>query len=70
MEKTAEAGLDALLNWNNVKKVIYASTEKSVAKVDKDGTITAGEKGTAVITITVILKNGEKKTVKMKVTVK
>ena len=68
--KTAEAGLDALLNWNNVKKVLYASAEKSIAKVEKDGTITAGEKGTTVITITVLLKNGEKKTVKMKVTVK
>lgn len=68
--KTAKAKLHSGLNMNNVKKITYASTKKSVAKVDKNGKITAKKAGTATIKATVTLKNGEKKTVTMKVKVK
>ena len=68
--KTATAKLSSGLNMNNVKKVTYASTKTSVAKVDKKGKITAKKKGTATIKVTVTLKNGTKKTVTTKVKVK
>lgn len=68
--KTTKAKLHSGLNMNNVKKITYASTKKLVAKVDKNGKITAKKAGTATIKATVTLKNGEKKTVTMKVKVK
>ncbi|MDD7176457.1 MAG: glycosyl hydrolase [Lachnospiraceae bacterium] len=68
--KTTKAKLHGGLNMNNVKTITYASTKKSVAKVDKNGKITAKKAGTATIRATVTLKNGTKKTVTMKVKVK
>lgn len=54
--KTTKAKLHSGLNMNNVKKITYASTKKSVAKVDKNGKITAKKAGTATIKATVTLK--------------
>ncbi len=50
--------------------VTYKSSNKSVAKVSKDGTVKAKGKGKAVITVKVKLANGKVKTFKKKVTVK
>lgn len=54
----------------NVSKITYSSSKKSVAKVDKNGKVTAKKAGTATIKAKVTLKNGKTKTVTMKVTVK
>ena len=68
--KTTKAKLHSGLNMNNVKNITYTSTKTTVAKVDKNGKIAAKKKGTATIKAIVTLKNGEKKTVTMKVKVK
>ena len=68
--KTTEFKLDSKLNWNNVKKVTYKTSKKSVASVNKNGKIKANRKGTATIKATVTLKNGKTKTVSMKITVR
>ena len=55
---------------DNVAKITYTSAKKSVATVNKNGTITAKNSGSVVIIATVTLKNGKTKTVKMKIKVK
>lgn len=68
--KTTEFKLDSKLNWNNVKKVTYKTSKKSVASVNKNGKIKANRKGTVTIKATVTLKNGKTKTVSMKISVR
>lgn len=58
------------LNVNNVKKTTYVSIASAVAKVDKSGKVTAKKAGAAKIKVTVTLRNGVKKTISLKVTVK
>ena len=54
----------------NVDKITYTSSKKSVVTVNKNGKITAKKKGTAKVKAVVTLKDGTKKTVTMKVKVK
>lgn len=68
-QKTTMA-LNSELDMTNVSKITYSSSKKSVAKVDKNGKVTAKKAGTATIKAKVTLKNGKTKTVTMKVTVK
>lgn len=68
--KSTKIQLNSKLNMNNVKKISYTSTKKSIASVNKSGKISAKKKGTATVKATVTLKNGKKKTVSMKITVK
>ena len=65
--KTTEFKLDSKLNQNNVKKVTYKTSKKSIATVNKNGKIKANRKGTVTIKATVTLKNGKTKTVSMKI---
>ena len=68
--KTTEFKLDSKVNQNNVKKVIYKTSKKSIATVNKNGKIKANRKGTVTIKATVTLKNGKTKTVSMKIVVR
>lgn len=68
--KTTEFKLDSKLNQNNVKKVTYKTSKKSIATVNKNGKIKANRKGTVTIKATVTLKNGKTKTVSMKIAVR
>ena len=68
--KTMEFKLDSKLNQNNVKKVTYKTSKKSIATVNKNGKIKANRKGTVTIKATVTLKNGKTKTVSMKIVVR
>lgn len=68
--KTTEFKLDSKLNQNNVKKVTYKTSKKSIATVNKNGKIKANRKGTVTIKATVTLKNGKTKTVSMKIVVR
>ena len=58
------------LDMDNVAKITYSTSKKSVATVSKDGQVTAKKTGAVVITAKVTLKNGKTKNVKMKITVK
>ena len=53
--KTTEFKLDSKLNQNNVKKVTYKTSKKSIATVNKNGKIKANRKGTVTIKATVTL---------------
>ena len=68
--KTMKFKLDSKLNQNNVKKVTYKTSKKSIATVNKNGKIKAKGKGTVTIKATVTLKNGKTKTVSMKIAVR
>ncbi len=68
--KKTTMALSSELDMTNVSKITYSSSKKSVAKVDKNGKVTAKKAGTATIKAKVTLKNGKTKTVTMKVTVK
>ena len=68
--KTTEFKLDSELNQNNVKKVTYKTSKKSIATVNKNGKIKANRKGTVTIRAIVTLKNGKTKTVSMKIAVR
>ena len=61
-----KAGISAA----TVAKITYKTSRKSVATVNKNGTITTKKAGTVTIRATVTLKNGETKSVKMTLTVK
>lgn len=54
---------------SEIKKIYYNCTSRKVAKVDKDGTITAKKKGTTRIKVTVKLVTGKKKVFYTKVMV-
>lgn len=58
------------LNMENVEKITYTSSKKSVITVNKNGKITAKKKGTAKVKAVVTLKDGTVKTVTMQVKVK
>lgn len=68
--KTTEFKFDSKLNQNNVKKVTYKTSKKSIATVNKNGKIKANRKGTVTIKAIVTLKNGKTKTVSMKIAVR
>ena len=68
--KTTKFKLDSKLNQNNVKKVTYKTSKKSIATVNKNGKIKANRKGTVTIKATVTLKNEKTKTVSMKIAVR
>lgn len=68
--KKAAISLSKKLDKENVAKITYRSTEKSVVTITKNGKATGKKKGTAVIEITVVLNDGTKKVIKTKVTVK
>ena len=58
------------LDMRNVKSISYETSDPRIATVNETGKIKGKKAGTATITATVILKNGETKTVTMKMTVK
>lgn len=62
--------LNNKLNMDNVEKVTYSTSKKSVATVNKNGTVATKQSGKVTIQAKVLLKNGKTKTVKMTVTVK
>lgn len=68
--KKAAISLSKKLDKENVVKITYRSTEKSVVTITKNGKATGKKKGAAVIEITVVLNDGTKKVIKTKVTVK
>ena len=58
------------LDMNNVAKITYKTSKKSVATVDKNGNIISKKAGKVIIKASVVLNDGAKKTVKMTMTVK
>ena len=68
--KKTKITLDDGLNMANVAKITYKTSRKSVATVNKNGTITTKKAGTVTVRATVTLKNGKTKSVKMTLTVK
>lgn len=68
--KTTKVAFDKKMNMNNVKDITYSTADKKIATVSKSGKVTAKAKGTVKVKATVILKNGSKKTVIMKIKVK
>lgn len=62
--------LNSKLDIENVEKITYSTSKKSVATVNKNGTVTTKQTGKVTIQAKVLLKNGKTKTVKMTVTVK
>lgn len=68
--KKAAISLSKKLDKENVAKITYRSTKKSVVTITKNGKATGKKKGTAVIEITVVLNDGTKKVIKTKVKVK
>ena len=69
-KKTTVFKWNKKLNMENVEKITYKSSKKSVVSVNKNGKITGKKKGTGKVTAEVTLKDGTKKTVRMKVKVK
>lgn len=69
-KKTTEFPWSNKLNMENVEKITYTSSKKSVVTVNKNGKITAKKKGTAKVKAVVTLKDGTVKTVTMQVKVK
>ena len=69
-KKTTVFKWNKKLNMENVAKITYKSSKKSVVSVNKNGKITGKKKGTGKVTATVTLKDGTKKIVTIKVTVK
>ena len=55
---------------DNVAKITYKTSKKSVATVNSNGTVTARKEGKVTIKAIVTLNNGKKKTVRMNLTVK
>lgn len=68
--KKTTFALSSKANTENIKKITYTTSNKSVATVSKKGKITAKKAGTVTIKAKVTLKNGSTKTIKMKVKVK
>lgn len=68
--KSTTVKLNSKLDMNNVSKITYVSSKKSVATVSKSGKVTAKKAGTVTVKAKVTLKNGKTKTVTMKITVK
>ena len=70
VKKTTVFQWSKKLNMENVAKITYKSSKKSVVSVNKNGKIKGKKKGTGKVTATVTLKDGTKKIVTIKVTVK
>lgn len=74
--KTVKEGNAASFAWSkeldtaNVSKITYSSTDTSIAKIGKNGKITAKKAGKVTLKATVTLKNGKKKVVSMKLSVR
>lgn len=68
--KSTDKNIYKINNKENIKKITYTTSNKSVAKVNKNGTITAKRKGSVTVRAKVTLKNGKTKTVSMKVKVR
>ncbi len=68
--KKTSLSLDDALNMDNVAKITYKTSKKSVATVNSNGTVTARKEGKVTIKAIVTLNNGKKKTVRMNLTVK
>lgn len=74
--KTVKEGNVASFAWSkeldiaNVSKITYSSTDNSIAKIGKNGKITAKKAGKVTLKATVTLKNGKKKVVSMKLSVR
>ena len=74
--KTVQEGNAASFAWSkeldtaNVSKITYSSTDNSIAKIGKNGKITAKKAGKVTLKATVTLKNGKKKVVSMKLSVR
>ena len=74
--KTVKEGNVASFAWSkeldiaNVSKITYSSTDNSIAKISKNGKITAKKAGKVTLKATVTLKNGKKKVVSMKFSVR
>ena len=74
--KTVKEGNAASFAWSkeldtaNVSKITYSSTDNSIAKIGKNGKITAKNAGKVTLKATVTLKNGKKKVVSMKLSVR
>ena len=74
--KTVKKGNAASFAWSkeldiaNVSKITYSSTDNSIAKIGKNGKITAKKAGKVTLKATVTLKNGKKKVVSMKLSVR
>ena len=74
--KTVKEGNAASFAWSkeldtaNVSKIIYSSTDNSIAKIGKNGKITAKKAGKVTLKATVTLKNGKNKVVSMKLSVR
>ena len=69
-KKTTQFPWSNKLNMENVEKITYTSSKKSVLTVNKNGKITTKKKGTAKVKAVVTLKDGTVKTVTMQVKVK
>lgn len=69
-KKTTVFKWNKKLNMENVEKITYKSSKKSVVSVNKNGKIKGKKKGTGKVTAEVTLKDGTRKTVRMKVKVK
>ena len=70
VKNTTTFKLSDMLDMDNIKRITYATSKKSVATITKKGTIKAVKAGTATVKATVTLKNGTKKTIKMTIKVK
>lgn len=68
--KKTKIALSDKLNMDNVVKVTYTTSKKSVATVNKNGTVKAKRPGKVTVKAKVALRNGKTKTVKMTLTVK
>lgn len=68
--KKTQLQLSDDLDMDNVKNITYKTGKKAVATVSKSGKITAKKKGTVTIKAIVTLKNGKKKTVSMKLSIR
>ena len=68
--KKTQLQLSDELDMDNVKSITYKTGKKAVATVSKSGKITAKAKGTVTVKAIVTLKNGKKKTVSMKLSIR
>ena len=68
--KKTTVQMSSKLDMDNVESITYSTSKKSVATVSKNGKVTAKKAGNVTIKVIVTSKNGQTKTVKMKVKVK
>ena len=68
--KSYTISLSKTVDKDNIKKITYSSSNKSVATVSSKGKVKAVKKGSATIKVVVTLKNNKTKTLNLKVTIK